>query len=56
MPQVAARRHSPGETPIEPAVDDDLPRAVAVRLTVHRRGPRRRIDTVVLSAAPTASR
>ena len=39
-----------GETSVEPVVDDDLPRAVAVRLTVHRRA-RRRIDSVVLSAA-----
>ena len=37
------------DQPIEPAVVDDLPRAVTVRLTVHRLA-RRRIETVQLSA------
>jgi CBS domain containing-hemolysin-like protein len=39
----------PDDQPIPPNVEDDLPRAVTVRLTVHRR-ERRRIDSVVLSA------
>ena len=37
------------DQPIEPVLDDDLPRAVTVRLTVHRLA-RRRIETVQLSA------
>ena len=41
--------HDPDDQPIPPNVDDDLPRAVTVRLTVHQR-ERRRIDSVVLSA------
>ncbi len=39
----------PDDQPIPPNLDDDLPRAVTVRLTVHER-ERRRIDSVVLSA------
>ena len=35
----------PDDQPIQPETDDDLPRAVTVRLTVHRRD-RRRIETV----------
>jgi CBS domain containing-hemolysin-like protein len=39
----------PDDQPIPPNLDDDLPRAVTVLLTVHQR-ERRRIDSVVLSA------
>jgi CBS domain containing-hemolysin-like protein len=39
----------PDDRPIPPSLEDDLPRAVTVRLTVHKR-ERRRIDSVVLSA------
>ena len=39
----------PDDRQIDPETEDDLPRAVTVRLTVNRRD-RRRIDTVVLSA------
>ena len=39
----------PDDQPIRAETEDDLPRAVTVRLTVHRRA-RRRIETVLMSA------
>jgi hypothetical protein len=39
----------PDDQPIPADTEDDLPRAVTVRLTVHRRA-RRRIDSIVMSA------
>jgi CBS domain containing-hemolysin-like protein len=44
----------PDDQPVEPALDDDLPRAVTVRLTVHRLA-RRRIETVQMSAVSVNS-
>jgi CBS domain containing-hemolysin-like protein len=42
------------DQPIDRETEDDLPRAVTVRLTVHRRA-RRRIDAVVMSAVSVDS-
>jgi CBS domain containing-hemolysin-like protein len=39
----------PDDQPIHPNLEDDLPRSVTVRLTVHQRD-RRRIESVVMSA------